>query len=289
MIDEERRGVRLGPMTALAAALTAAAPGAAQAELASDWADAMHGRARLIAGAVGESSRQRVVVGVEIDIGGDWKTYWRTPGDAGGVPPLFDWSASDNLARAEVLYPVPKVMTDRAGSVIGYKGPVVFPVLVEPVDGGKPMTLDLRLDYGICREICIPVEASLTLEIPARAQLPPSAAIASALARVPRTQRDAGPDDPRLVATSARLEGADPRLVIEAEFPGPSGHARVLVEGPEGQFIPLPERSAEAAGGRITFVSRLSDGVDLGELKGKTLRVTLIGALGQSEADLRAD
>ncbi|MEG4641374.1 protein-disulfide reductase DsbD domain-containing protein, partial [Paracoccus sp. APAP_BH8] len=27
-----------------------------------------------------------------------WKTYWRSPGDA-GVPPRFDWAASRNLAE----------------------------------------------------------------------------------------------------------------------------------------------------------------------------------------------
>ena len=35
-----------------------------------------------------------------------WKTYWRMPGDA-GVPPLFDWAGSTNVATIKVLYPGP--------------------------------------------------------------------------------------------------------------------------------------------------------------------------------------
>src|SRR5436309_312013 len=74
------------------------------------------------------------IAGVELQLPEGWKTYWRTPGDAGGVPPTFDWSKSDNLASVKVLYPAPKRFSDRAGDTVGYKGTVVFPVEVIPKD-----------------------------------------------------------------------------------------------------------------------------------------------------------
>src|SRR5688572_22967861 len=35
-----------------------------------------------------------------------WKTYWRSPGDA-GYPPQIDVAGSTNAARAELMWPVP--------------------------------------------------------------------------------------------------------------------------------------------------------------------------------------
>src|SRR5207247_8452494 len=61
-----------------------------------------------------------------IAIPGGWKTYWRSPGDAGGVPPEFDWQGSENLAAARVKYPAPhRLHDDKAGDAVGYKDGVI--------------------------------------------------------------------------------------------------------------------------------------------------------------------
>ena len=110
---------------------------------ASDWVQGHSSRARLIAG--------NGLAGVEVQMPEGWKTYWRTPGDAGGVPPSFDWSQSENLAEATVLYPAPKRFSDKAGDTVGYKGTVVFPVRLAAKDPAKPIDLHLLLEYGVCR------------------------------------------------------------------------------------------------------------------------------------------
>ena len=94
-----------------------------------------------------------------------WKTYWRNPGDGGGVPPTFDWSGSENLGRATVLYPAPKRLSDKGGDTIGYKGAVIFPVVL------KLWTARSRSRFGsrsptACAAICIPAEAELALVVP---------------------------------------------------------------------------------------------------------------------------
>ena len=68
-----------------------------------------------------------------------------------------------NLAAATVLYPAPKRFSDRAGDTVGYKGTVVFPVRLTAKDPGKPIDLRLSLEYGVCKEICIPAEAALSI------------------------------------------------------------------------------------------------------------------------------
>ncbi|MEW5964965.1 MAG: protein-disulfide reductase DsbD domain-containing protein [Pseudomonadota bacterium] len=278
-----------GPTALLAGLLVACSlPAAARDVLHSPWAETMHARARLIAGRVEHQGRARSAAGVEIDIAGDWKTYWRTPGDAGGVPPVFDWSGSENLVRASVLFPAPKVMTDRAGNTIGYKGPVVLPVLIEATDASRPVKLALKLEYGVCRDICIPAEASLALALPPADEMPASDALDQALMRVPRPQAALRPGDPVLQRAVAELKGARPRLVVEARFPGASTAALVLAEAPDGLPIPLPRKTAER-GDVLTFEADLSSGVDLADLAGQTLQLTLIGGEGQSEAEMKVD
>jgi DsbC/DsbD-like thiol-disulfide interchange protein len=194
-----------------------------------------------------------------------WKTYWRNPGDAGGVPPSFDWSKSENLAEAHVLYPAPKRFTDRAGDTVGYQGTVVFPVRLTPKDPKKPIDLRLTLDYGVCKEICIPAEAVLSLAIaPEQAsEVPPE--LAAALERVPAPEGERRPSDPVLKRAITELAGQKPRIVLEAEFPGGAAHADIFIEAPKGLYVPLPKKVADDGAGRATFEVDLSDGVDQDE------------------------
>jgi DsbC/DsbD-like thiol-disulfide interchange protein len=37
-----------------------------------------------------------------------WKTYWRAPGD-NGIPPIFDWAGSRNVASVRFHWPRPEV------------------------------------------------------------------------------------------------------------------------------------------------------------------------------------
>ncbi len=253
----------------------------AVAELASDWAEGHSSRARLIAG--------NGVAGVEVEMPDGWKTYWRNPGDAGGVPPSFDWSKSGNLAAAKVLYPAPKRFTDSAGDTVGYKGTVIFPVELTPKDPAKPIDLRVSLDYGVCKEICIPAEAALALTIaPGEAgDAPPE--LARALSRVPAPEGARRPGDPVLKHVRSELDGAKPRLVLEAEFPAGGEHADIFIEAPAGLYVPLPKKIAGDGTNNITFEVDLSDGIDVQDLKDKKLTATLVSDGGQSETTFSLD
>jgi DsbC/DsbD-like thiol-disulfide interchange protein len=217
-----------------------------------------------------------------------WKTYWRNPGDAGGVPPSFDWSRSKNLAAALVLYPAPKRFTDRSGDTLGYKGTVVFPVRLTAKDPKQPIDLRLTLDYGVCKEICIPGEAELALAIPPGESGKVPAEIADALARVPAPEAERRPDDPVLKNVRKELDGPRPRLVLEADFPGGAGHADIFIEAPTGLYVPLPKKVADDGAGRATFEIELSDG-EVKDLEGQKLTATLVSDKGQSETTFSVD
>ena len=121
---------------AAAAVVLAASVSTGFAELASTWSEGYNSKARLLAGTAQRPGGQvRIVAGVEISMADGWKTYWRNPGDAGGVPPYFDWAGSENVAAVKVLYPAPSRMADASGESIGYKKAVVLPVEVTAKEG----------------------------------------------------------------------------------------------------------------------------------------------------------
>jgi DsbC/DsbD-like thiol-disulfide interchange protein len=254
---------------------------AAVAGVASDWVEGHNSRVRLISGGG--------LAGVELQMPEGWKTYWRNPGDAGGVPPSFDWSKSENLAAARVLYPAPKRYTDRAGATLGYKGTVVFPVELTPKDPEKPINLHVLFDYGVCREICIPGEADLTLAVAPGAKDAVPEPLAAALKKVPAPKDKAGAGDPKLIRVTPELSGAKPQLLLQAEFPGGADHADIFIEAPDGIYVPLPTKTGDDGNGGATFEVDLSDGIDLDDIKGKLLTATIVSGSGQSETTFSVD
>jgi DsbC/DsbD-like thiol-disulfide interchange protein len=246
------------------------------------WVEVLNARVRMTGGAVSiADAKSRLLAGVEIVLADGWKTYWRFPGDS-GVPPVFDWSGSLNVARVKVLYPAPTRFTDAGGEVIGYKHKVIFPVELAPLDAKKPMELKLTIEFGICKDICIPAEANMTLALPLSAA-EASDSLKAALDRVPRPSDRRRAGDPELKRVIAKLDAPKPRLSIEALFPSGASDADVFIEAPDGLFVALPKRS-NTSDGVVNFEVDLTRSSDLQDLIGKELRVTLVCDIGAAEA-----
>ena len=121
---------------------------------------------------------------VEIKLAPNAVTYWRQPGEA-GVPPQFSFAGSENVAKAEILYPAPNRLDEGGIEAFGYRGGVIFPIRVTPSDATKPSRLDLSLDYAVCDRICMPANGRAELLLPQSGDSPERALIAAAEARVP--------------------------------------------------------------------------------------------------------
>lgn len=100
------------------------------------------------------------IAGIKIDLDKGWKTYWRAPGNA-GIPPEIYWTGSSNIAAASILWPEPIVSTDAGITTIGYSGSVILPLVLRPKDPDKPIKVDAVLNYGVCKDLCIPARATL--------------------------------------------------------------------------------------------------------------------------------
>jgi DsbC/DsbD-like thiol-disulfide interchange protein len=247
---------------------------------ASPWTELHAARTRLVASAAAGAGGVRLA-GVEIAMDDGWKTYWRMPGDA-GVPPEVDWSGSTNVAGIKVLYPAPKRMQEAGGEVIGYKHGVLFPIEVRPQDAGKPVVLKLAVEFGICREICVPATATLDLTLPPAVKTAQNDIIAAALDRVPRAQAARRASDPELRRVTIVDGKAGARLTIAAAFPGGKS-PDAFVEAPDGLYVPLPHKEAADADGTVRFTANLAPDV-ANDIKGKTLAITLVSEAGATEA-----
>jgi DsbC/DsbD-like thiol-disulfide interchange protein len=264
-------------------------PNAATAgEIATAWTTTKtETKARLVAG----SLNGKPAAALQIELAPGWKTYWRFPGDAGGVPPMFDWTKSDNVASADVSYPVPTRFVEKGGDTLGYKDAVAFPITIKPKDASQPVSLKLALDYGVCREVCVPVEAELAIVIAPDASNALPVDVLAAIERVPRTADKRRPSDPRLVGSVTKLDGPTPSLTIDAEFPGGTTGAAAYVESPEGNYIPLPKTDkVETLGeNRLRFFIDLTGAVDPADIKGREAKVTLVSNGGLSEATFKIE
>jgi DsbC/DsbD-like thiol-disulfide interchange protein len=273
----------LGAAVSAACSAGAWAADGSEPALRSAWIADHAARARVIAGGVAPSGDgARIYAGLEIELDEGWKTYWRNPGSS-GVPPRVDLDGSENLAKAELMFPAPLRFKDRDGDTIGYKKAVVLPVALTPKDPSKPIVLKVAAEFGICREVCIPVQPTLNLVLPPEAaSAAPGSRLPEAVGRVPKLNAS-DPGAPRLERLSARLSGEKPQVVIDAVFPGDADRGDVFLEAPDGIWIPLPQPAGQAETGARRFIVDLSDGADLADLKGRAIRMTLVGSAGQSE------
>jgi DsbC/DsbD-like thiol-disulfide interchange protein len=214
-----------------------ALPPGALAQEASAWAQGHASRVRLLGGGA--------AAGVHIELDAGFKTYWRTPGEA-GLPPAFDWSKSVNLESAEVLWPAPARFEDPGGIVYGYQGSVLLPVRIRPQDPSKAVALALTIDYGVCKDICIPAQAELSLKLPKSAAPAVRSALDNALARVPPAQPLKADGELSIVAAEPTTADGKPRLAVTVRAPAASSPS-LFVEPPENWFLLAPAQPAANA------------------------------------------
>ena len=100
------------------------------------------------------------MAGLDVTLAPHWKTYWRAPGET-GIPPSFDWTGSQNVAAVKVHWPSPQVITLNGMQSIGYHDAMLLPLEVTPKDPAKPVALHLKMQLGICKDICMPAALSL--------------------------------------------------------------------------------------------------------------------------------
>ncbi len=203
------------------------------AAASSDWVAVEGARVRLVT-AGGPTAAGVIDGALEIALEPGWKTYWRDPGDA-GVPPSIDVSRSRNVASATLSFPAPERFDDGVAAWAGYERPVAFPVSFRLTDPAAPTTVAADVFLGVCKAICIPLQASLTVDPAAGADDPVDAElVATATAALPGAERS---------DFSARIVTLDDKtLTVAASVPAGTPSAELFVAGAEGFTFGTPVR-----------------------------------------------
>jgi len=130
-------------------------------------------------------------LGVDMQIKEGWHIYWRNPGDS-GLPTSIRWDPHPSLKPGEIQWPRPARFDENGITTYGYSGRVTLlvPVSVtrdellpdsgtsgshgeaQPnglhVDGdGTETNLSADLNWLVCKDICLPESARITLDVTA--------------------------------------------------------------------------------------------------------------------------
>ena len=188
-----------------------------------------------------------------------WKTYWRSPGDA-GYPLMIDVSGSTNVEEAKIAWPVPHRFQLFGLQTFGYGEEVAFPVMVTPVTAGAPIALKAKIRYLVCEQICVPQDSDLALDLPQGDATPSTFAplVNRFASLVPKSGERLGWSVERVAVDQQS------QLVVDAKSTGEVFDAPdVIVEGaPQFYFgPPKVELSVDRQGARLYVpVERLGKG-----------------------------
>lgn len=226
----------------------------------SEWLEVAPGTSiRLISSDVIDANDQ-MMVGFEVDLAPQTKTYWRVPGET-GIPVQLDFSASTGVEPASIHWPIP--MREIAGGYVDhvYYGHLLMPIALHVND--PTQSIELAVNMGVCSDICVPVSGQLSVS-PHRGErdMASDLQIKQALADVPIDWKDDNTPfgsvsfDPQ--ADALRINDVDPELDLRTLFARIDDAA--LVFGTP-QKSPIPG---------VVTMPRLGRG-DPPELEGKSL------------------
>ena len=112
---------------------------------------------------VAPGGRTRIALRLRLEPG--WHTYWRNPGEA-GVPGEVTAVLSSGATAGEVAWPTPSRLSEGAVTTYGYTNEVILPLTVTLAPGVAGISGQLRANWLICKDICVPEEASFPIALP---------------------------------------------------------------------------------------------------------------------------
>jgi DsbC/DsbD-like thiol-disulfide interchange protein len=187
---------------------------------------------------------------VDLTLAPGWKTYWRSPGDA-GIPPRFDWSGSQNVAAVHIHWPAPSVFHSNGMQSIGYHDRLLLPVEVQPMDATQPVVLSLKMDLGVCDDICLPATVTLRSDLVA-----PGASDAGIKAALAARAVSAGEAGVTGVACVVEPISDGLRLTARMQLPDPGATEVVAVETAD-PAVWVAEPVAKRMAGELVAVTEL--------------------------------
>lgn len=219
----------------------------------------------------GLTKRGTYIAALRLTLPDGWKTYWRAPGDA-GIPPRFDWRGSSNVGSVEITWPSPEVFDQNGFQTIGYLTQMVLPIEITPARPGQPIRLKGTMEFGMCKEVCIP--GTLTFDHTVNAAAPRHPVIAAALAQRPYSASEAG-----VRATTCRLSPTKDGVQITAHITmPPAGGREVAVIEPGNPALWSAATQSKRSGNTLIVTTELVNTASGAfALDRSNIRITVLG------------
>jgi thiol:disulfide interchange protein/DsbC/DsbD-like thiol-disulfide interchange protein len=266
-----RRGAAFaaGLLMLVAAGLASAQTPAPQARTGVQRVDAVE--IELIAERSAVRPGERVLLGLRIRHEPHWHTYWRNPGDS-GLATQIEPSGPPGTRFDAVRWPAPVRLWVGPLANYGYEDEIVLPFAAEvPRDlAGSRIRIEAAAQWLVCKDVCIPGEARLAIELPVVADT------AAQLARSPQgplfdAMAARTPDAAVPVGGGAHRDGQ--RLAIA--FPLPPGDAAIA----RAEFFPYVEGVVSAPAPQSLAKTAVGWRLDLELVDGATLPASIDGLL----------
>ncbi len=102
--------------------------------------------------------------GLHFKLESGWHIYWSNAGDS-GEPPKIQWTLPKGISATSMQFPAPIRLPLGPLMDFGYENEVLFPFTFHVADGvgAGPAVLHAKVDWLVCREVCIPGKTELEL------------------------------------------------------------------------------------------------------------------------------
>ncbi len=127
-----------------------------------------HVEAELVAAKTALVPGQPITVALRLVLEKGWHTYWQNPGDS-GLPTTLAWALPAGIEAGPIQWPAPRMLPVGPLVNYGYEGVALHLVEIRPQRSlaiGGTTVLAARADWLVCKEVCIPEGADLTLALP---------------------------------------------------------------------------------------------------------------------------
>lgn len=230
-------------------------------------------RTRMVVGTTDDPNI--AVLAWEADLAPGWKTYWRSPGEA-GLPVRLSVGGQD----LDILYPVPERFELFGLETYGYSNKVLLPVHVARPEGGE---LDIQGSFMVCKEICVPFDATYHFDAADLAAdfSAHGVRIDAWMKKVPDRTQDGGAG---LAIEGVTVSGpvGRQRLIVDAHAEAALDEADMLAEIGEAFHFGAPKMKLLADGRTARFVLAAMSGKDPEDIRGKTVRLTFTDGRGHA-------
>ena len=152
-------------------AAQATGAGDAQADAALDWKAGPQRVGSLEVELVSDSRQvmpgETFRIGMRLRHDPHWHTYWRNPGDT-GYPTRFEIEGPADTQYSDIRWPAPERLAIGPLANYGYEGEALIYRDVTLPDSfkGRQARFRVKAEWLICKEVCIPGEAALQLDVP---------------------------------------------------------------------------------------------------------------------------